>query len=141
MIFKILTVTAISSFEIYAAIGTAHAFGLSAWVILGCTLTGGIAGVFIAAFLGEKIEHYINSRFRKNKKNKSKKGFGHTVWEKYGLYGLGLLGTFLLGAPAAIGIGAGFNADMKKLIKLCLIAVVVRCFAFTFFSDYIKGLF
>ena len=39
MIFKILTVTAISSFEIYAAIGTAHAFGLSAWVILGCTLT------------------------------------------------------------------------------------------------------
>lgn len=141
MIFKILTVIAISSFEIYAAIGTAHAFGLTAWVILCCTLTGGIAGVFIAAFLGEKIEHFINSRIRKNQQPKPKKGLIYTIWDKYGLYGLGLIGTFLLGAPAAIGIGAGFNADMKKLIKLCLIAVVVRCFAFTFFSDYIKGLF
>ena len=130
-----------SSFEIYAALGTAHAFGLSTLVILCCTLTGGIAGVFIAAFLGRRIENFINTRFRKNQMPKPATGFIFTIWKKYGLYGLGLLGTFLLGAPAAIGIGAGFNADMKKLIQLCLIAVVVRCFAFTFFSDYIKGLF
>jgi hypothetical protein len=57
------------------------------------------------------------------------------------LYGLGIIGTFFLGAPAAIGVGVGFNADMKKLVKLCLVMVVVRCFAFTFFSDFIKGLF
>jgi hypothetical protein len=54
---------------------------------------------------------------------------------------LGIIGTFLFGAPAAIGVGVGLNADMKKLVNLCLATVVVRCFAFTFFSDYIKGLF
>ncbi len=141
MILKILTVTAMASFEIYAALAAAHAFGLGTWVILACTLTGGIAGVFIAAFLGERIEKFITKTFRKNKAPKPKTGLIYKIWDKYGLYGLGIIGTFLLGAPAAIGVGVGFNANMKKLVPICLITVVVRCFTFTFFSDYIKGLF
>jgi len=40
MIVAILTVTAMATFEIYAALVAAHAFGLDPWVILGCTLTG-----------------------------------------------------------------------------------------------------
>ena len=141
MILEILTVTAMSSFEIYAALGAAHAFGLNVWIILGCTLTGGIAGVFIAAYLGERIERFINKNFKKNKPPKPKTGLIHKIWHKYGLYGLGIIGTFLFGAPAAIGVGVGFNADMKSLVRICLITVVVRCVTFTFFSDYIKGLF
>lgn len=141
MILKILTVTAMATFEIYAAIGAGYAFGMDRWVILFCVLTGGIAGVFIAAFLGKKIEDFINRKFRKNKTPKLKTGLIYKIWDKYGLYGLGIIGTFFLGAPAAIGVGVGFNADMKKLVPLCLVTVVVRCFAFTFFGDYIKGLF
>jgi hypothetical protein len=141
MIIEIITVTAMATFEVYAALAAAHAFGLSTPVILACTLTGGIAGVFIAAFLGERIERFINKKFRKNKALKPKTGLIYKIWDKYGLYGLGIIGTFFLGAPAAIGVGVGFNADMKKLVKLCLVMVVVRCFAFTFFSDFIKGLF
>ena len=141
MVFEIFTVTAIASFEIYAALTAAHAFGLDTWVILMCTLTGGIAGTFIAAFLGKRIEHFINEKFRKNKTPKPKTGLIYKIWNKYGLYGLGIIGTFFLGAPAAIGVGVGFNADMKKLLPLCLVTVVVRCFAFTFFSGFIKGLF
>ena len=67
MIMKILTVTAMATFEIYAALGAAHAFGLHTWIILGCTLTGGIAGVFIAAFLGKRLDQFIQEKFRKNK--------------------------------------------------------------------------
>ncbi len=130
-----------ASFEIYAALGTAHAFGMDTWLILACTLTGGIAGVFIAAFLGDRIEKFIHKTFKKNKAPKPKTGLIYKIWDKYGLYGLGIFGTFLLGAPAAIGVGVGFDANMKKLLPVCLITVVVRCFAFTFFSDYIKGLF
>jgi membrane protein YqaA with SNARE-associated domain len=141
MILKILTVTAMAAFEIYAALGAAHAFGLDTWVILICTLTGGIAGVFVAAFLGDNIEKFIARNFRKNRVPKPKTGLIYKIWEKYGLYGLGIIGTFFLGAPAAIAVGVGFNANMKKLIPLCLATVIVRCFAFTFFSDYIKGLF
>ncbi|MGC4104607.1 hypothetical protein [Ferruginibacter sp.] len=138
---EIITVTAMATFETYAALATAHAFGMGTWVILGCTLTGGIIGVFIAAFLGARIEKFINERFRKNKPPKAKTGLIYAIWKKYGLYGLGIIGTFLFGAPAAIAVGVGFNANMKKLVKVCLATVVVRCFAFTFFSDFIKGLF
>ena len=130
-----------SSFELYAAMVTAHAFGLNTWVILFSTLTGGIAGVIIAAFLGVRIEKFINEKIRKNKPPKSKKGLIYKIWHRYGLFGIGVIGTFFLGAPAAIAVGAGFNADMKKLVKICLVMVVVRCFAFTFFSDLIQDLF
>jgi membrane protein YqaA with SNARE-associated domain len=141
MILKIITVAAMASFEIYAALGTAHAFGMDTWTILFCTLAGGIAGVFIAAFLGRKIEAFINEKIKKNTTPKPKTGLIYSIWNKYGLYGIGLIGTFLVGAPVAIGVGVGFNADMKKLVPLCLIAVIARSFAFTFFSDFIKGLF
>ncbi len=141
MLLKIITVTAMATFEIYAALGTAHALGMDTWVILFCLLTGGIAGVFIAAFLGKKIEEFINKKFRKNAAPKPKTGLIHKIWAKYGLVGLGTIGTFFLGAPAAIGVGVGFNTDMKKLVPLCLIAVVARCFAFTFLGDFIKGFF
>lgn len=130
-----------AAFEIYAALGAAHAFGFDTWLILTCTLVGGIAGVFIAAFLGDKIEKFITKNFRKNVSPKPKTGFIYTIWQKYGLYGIGTIGTFLLGAPAAIAVGVGFNANMKKLIPICIVTVIVRCVAFTFFSDYIKGLF
>jgi membrane protein YqaA with SNARE-associated domain len=141
MIAEILTVTAMSTFETYAALAAAHAFGLNVWIILGCTLTGGVAGVFIAAFLGDRMEKFINKKLKKGKDLKPKTGLIYKIWYKYGLYGLGIIGTFLFGAPAAIAVGVGFNADMKKLVKICLVSVVLRCFTFTFFSDYIKGLF
>lgn len=141
MLIEILTVTAMSTFETYAALAAAHAFGMDTWLIFVCTVGGGIAGVFIAAYLGDHIEQIINKNFRKNKHPKPKTGLIYKVWYKYGLYGLGFFGTFLFGAPAAIGVGVGFNANMKKLVPVCLFTVVVRCLAFTFFSDYIRGLF
>lgn len=141
MIFKILTVTAMATFETYAALGTAMAFGLGKWTTLCCLVGGGVAGVFLAAYLGDRIEKFINKTIRKNKPKEHKTGFIYNLWSKYGLYGLGVIGTFLFGAPAAIGVGVGFNADMKKLVPICLITVVARCVAFTFFSHYIKGMF
>jgi hypothetical protein len=56
MIYKILTVTFLSSFEIYVAIASGMAFKLSPHVICLATLVGGISGVFIAAFLGDRIK-------------------------------------------------------------------------------------
>jgi membrane protein DedA with SNARE-associated domain len=56
-----------ATFETYAALGTAHAFGMDKWIILICVLAGGIAGVFVAAFLGKRIQQFINKTFRKKK--------------------------------------------------------------------------
>lgn len=132
MIYKILTVAGLATFEIYAAIPAGFAFGLSPFVIFIASLVGGLLGVFVAAYLGDKIKSWIN-QFRKNKveKAKSESGFVLKIWEKYGVIGLGLLGTMTVGAPISIGIGVGFNVPTNKMVFWCSLGVFLRCAIFT----------
>lgn len=130
MLLKILTVAGLATFEIYAAIPAGFAFGLSPWVIFFASTAGGLAGVFVVAFLGDKINHF----FRKGKpatEKKHKHPMIHKIWEKYGVIGLGFLGTFAVGAPVCIAIGVGLNANLHKLVAWCCAGVVARCIVFT----------
>ena len=134
---KILTVAGLATFEIYAAIPAGFAMGLSAWVIFFASLVGGLAGVFISVFLGDKIEHFL-SKYRKPKPEKPKTGLVHKIWDKFGLIGLGLLGTFTVGAPISIAVGVGFNVPLKKMIVWCCIGVLTRCAIFTMLGHFGK---
>jgi membrane protein YqaA with SNARE-associated domain len=140
MFLKIATVVALSSFEIYAAIPAGFAFGLSPWVIFLSSISGGIAGVFIAAFLGDRIRTFI-SRYKKKKEVKPKTGVIYRIWDKYGTIGLGLLGTITVGSPVSIAVGVGFNAPLKKLITFCCIGVITRCVIFTIIGYHGAQLF
>ena len=130
MFVKVATVAALASFEIYAAIPAGFAFGLPPWMILGASILGGLAGVFVAAFLGDRIKAFV-SRYKKKKEQKPKTGLVHRIWEKYGIIGLGFLGTMTVGAPASIAVGVGFNAPLQKRIVWCCVGVLIRCTLFT----------
>jgi len=130
MFLEIASVAALASFEIYAAIPAGFAFGLSAWIIFFASITGGLAGVFIAAFLGDKIRAFI-SKYKKKKEEKPRTGLVYRIWDKYGIIGLGFLGTMAVGAPVSIAVGVGFNAPLKKLITWCCLGVITRCLVFT----------
>lgn len=136
MFLKILTVAGLATFEIYAAIPAGFAFGLSPWTIFFASLTGGILGVFVAAFLGDKIR----AMFHKNKPTKEIAQKKHPMvlrlWNKYGIIGLGFLGTVSVGAPISIAVGVGLNADIKKLVIWCCIGVITRCIVFTLVGYY-----
>ena len=142
MIYKILFVGLLATFEIYVAIGTGMAFNLSSNVLFLTTVTGGIIGVFVAAFLGDKIRAFI-LKYKKPKPVKpgNKDKMIMKLWEKYGVVGVGFLGTFIVGAPISIGIGYGFGIQPKRLINWCLLAVLLRCFIFSYFFNYVKNLF
>jgi membrane protein YqaA with SNARE-associated domain len=141
MLLKILTVFGLATFEIYAAIPAGFAFGLSPWTIFYASLTGGILGVFVAAFLGDKIRSF----FHKNKPTKEAAEKKHPailkLWNKYGIIGLGFLGTMAVGAPISIAMGVGLNADIKKLVTWCCLGVVTRCVVFTMAGHYGLQLF
>ena len=130
MFLEIASVAALASFEIYAAIPAGFAFGLSAWIIFFASITGGLAGVFIAAFLGDKIRAFI-SKYKKKKEEKPRTGLVYRIWDKYGIIGLGFLGTMTVGAPVSIAVGVGFNAPLKTLITWCCLGVITRCLVFT----------
>ena len=141
MLLKLLIVAGLATFEIYAAIPAGFAFGLSPWSIFYASLTGGILGVFVAAFLGDQIR----SVFHKNKPTKETTEKKHPVilnlWNKYGIIGLGFLGTMAVGAPISIAMGVALNANIKKLVTWCCIGVVTRCTIFTMAGHYGLQLF
>ena len=141
MFLKILTVAGLATFEIYAAIPAGFAFGLSPWTIFFASVTGGLIGVFVAAFLGDKIR----ALFHKNKPTKDIAEKKHPMvlrlWNKYGIIGLGFLGTVSVGAPISIAVGVGLNADIKKLVTWCCIGVITRCIVFTLVGYYGLQLF
>lgn len=137
MLLKILTVAGLATFEIYAAIPAGFAFGLSPWSIFFASITGGLTGVFVSAFLGDKIRDFF-MRYKKNKveKEKSTDTLAHRIWAKFGIIGLGFLGTVAVGAPICIAVGTGLNVPLKKLVTWCCIGVITRCIIFTLAGHY-----
>ncbi len=135
MYLKILTVAGLASFEIYAAIPAGFAFGLSPWIIFLSSVVGGVAGVFVAAYLGDNIRKLFSKK-ETLEKPKPKTGLVYRIWNKYGIIGLGFLGTMTVGAPVSLAVGIGFKAPLQKLITWCCIGVLVRCIAFTMIGHF-----
>ena len=140
MFLKTLTVAGLATFEIYAAIPMGFAFGLSSWTIFFASVTGGLIGVFVAAFLGDKIRAFFNKN-KPVKEKQNKHPAIHRIWNKYGIIGLGFLGTLSVGAPISIAVGVGLNANLKKLLTWCCIGVITRCVLFTLVGYYGLQLF
>ena len=140
MYLEILTVAGLASFEIYAAIPAGFAFNLSPLTILGASIAGGLAGVFVAAFLGDKIRK-VFTRGKKKVDEKPKTGLAYRLWNKYGVIGLGFIGTMTVGAPASLAVGIGLGASVQKLITWCCLGVITRCILFTTIGYYGVQLF
>ena len=140
--YEYLIVILMSSFEIYAAIATGLLFGLSSHQLCISTLIGGISGVFVSIFLGETITNFI-AKYKKPKETKPSrtKELLNKLWRNYGQFGVGFIGTLLVGAPVSIAVAVGFGAEVKRLLWHFLAAVVIRCVLFSYFFGFIKTLF
>ena len=112
---EIITVAGLAAFEVYAAIPAGFAMGLHPGTIFTASTVGGLAGVFVAAFLGNSIRKFF-TRNKKVKEEKPKTGLVYRIWNKYGVIGLGFLGTMTVGAPVSLAVGVGFNVPLKKMI-------------------------
>lgn len=132
---KILTVAGLATFEIYAAIPAGFAFSLSPWTIFLASVTGGLAGVFVVTFLGDKIRALFHKK-KPGKEETKKHPVITRLWKKFGVMGLGLIGTITVGAPLSIAVGTGLNVNLKKLLAWCCIGVLIRCSLFTIIGYY-----
>ena len=135
MFLKTLTVAGLATFEIYAAIPAGFAFGLSPWVIFFASLAGGLAGAFVAAFLGDKIRAFFHKK-KPGKEQTQKHPVITRLWNKYGIGGLGVLGSITIGAPISIAVGTGLNVNIKKLLAWCCVGILIRCGLFTTIGYY-----
>ncbi len=126
----------LATFEVYAAIPAGFAFQLPSFIIFLASTVGGLIGVFVAAYLGTQIKNLVK-KYKKSKiEEKPKTGFIINIWNKYGIIGLGLIGTMTVGAPISIGVGVGFNVPVNKMVIWCSVGVVIRCLIFTSLGHY-----
>lgn len=135
ILLEIFTVAGLATFEVYAAIPAGFALGMRPGTIFSASTIGGLIGVFVAAFLGDKIRSFF-SRNKPPQVERPKTSLVYRIWNKYGIIGLGFLGTMTVGAPISLAVGVGFNAPLKKLITWCCIGVLVRCAIFTTIGHY-----
>jgi membrane protein YqaA with SNARE-associated domain len=140
MVLKILTVAGLATFEIYAAIPSGFLMGLSPWTIFFASVVGGLLGVFVTAFLGDRIRKFF-SKNKPAKKEVKQHPVLHRIWNKYGIVGLGFIGTMSVGAPICIALGVALNANLAKLLTWCCIGVITRCIIFTLIGYYGLKLF
>ncbi|MFY8166507.1 MAG: hypothetical protein ACOVJ8_07945 [Sediminibacterium sp.] len=131
MIIKILTVVGLATFEVYAAIPAGFAFELSPFIIFLASTFGGLIGVFVTAYLGKQIKNLLQKYKKDKKEKKAPDGLVLKIWNKYGVIGLGFLGTMTVGAPISISVGVGFNVPVNKLVIWCCVGVITRCALFT----------
>ncbi len=136
MFLKIITVAGLATFEIYAAIPAGFAFGLSSWAIFFTSLVGGLVGAIVSAFFGDKIRAFFHKKRRTPKEESKKHPVITKLWDKYGVVGLGTLGTITVGAPISIAVGTGLNVNIKKLLVWCCLGVFIRCSVFTAIGYY-----
>ena len=126
----------LATFEVYAAIPAGFAFKLPSFIIFLASTVGGLVGVFVAAYLGNQIKNIIKKYKKTKTQEKPRSGFILNIWNKYGVVGLGLIGTMTVGAPISIGVGVGFNVPVNKMVIWCSIGVILRCLIFTSLGHY-----
>ena len=126
----------LATFEVYAAIPAGFAFELPSFIIFLASTVGGLVGVFVAAYLGNQIKNIIKKYKKTKTQEKPRSGFIINIWNKYGVVGLGLIGTMTVGAPISIGVGVGFNVPVNKMVIWCSIGVILRCLIFTSLGHY-----
>jgi membrane protein YqaA with SNARE-associated domain len=100
-----------------------------------------LIGVFVTAFLGDRIRKLFSRNKPAKEKELNKHPVLHRIWNKYGIIGLGFVGTMSVGAPISIAVGVALNANLAKLLTWCCIAVITRCILFTLIGYYGLKLF
>ena len=100
------------------------------------SVIGGLVGVFVAAFLGDKIRNFVAKYKKPSTKEVKTDTLAYRIWNKFGIIGLGFFGTFTVGAPVSIAVGVGLNAPILKLVIWCCIGVIARCIVFVLAGHY-----
>ncbi|MCU7547563.1 hypothetical protein OCK74_00480 [Chitinophagaceae bacterium LB-8] len=140
MLLKVLTVVGLASFEFYAAIPAGFAFHLSPLAIFLSSVSGSLLGLILTAFLGDRLRLYFSKK-KELKENKPRNSLIDKIWRKYGVIGVGILGTLTVGAPASVAVGLGLNGSVRKLMIWCSIGILNRCLLFTVIAHLGNNLF
>jgi hypothetical protein len=126
-----LIVFGLAMMELWIAIPVGLFLKVDEAIILPLTMVGGIVGIGIVIFAGDKIRSHLIKAERTTDKKDS---WSKRVWEKYGVIGLGLLSPLLTGPPIGAALAITFGGKPLPVFIWFSIGVFLWTFIFMFFT-------
>jgi len=116
---------------IWKAVPLGLAFSINPVLIWLLTSAGASFSVFILYFFGKQIREYIIKK-RESITNKGKEARAKQLLEKYGVFGLGFIGTLLMGPQMIIILGLIIVKSPTKLLYWTLSGIFVWSLVLTY---------
>ncbi len=129
---------------IYKGIPVGIAFGLKPLVTASIVALGAISSALLVYFSGEPFRKWLLKRYGSKTFEHKKAKFAKWM-DKYGVPGLGLMVTGLLGHFIALIIGMALLDDTRKFLLYLLTGIVLWSFGLTYLTEpvvqLVKGFF
>jgi membrane protein DedA with SNARE-associated domain len=100
------------------------------WICL-MTIMGAILGIVIIMLIGSKINNYL-FKWMKASRREKKENRLLRLFNKYGVHGLGILGTLILGPNMTMALGLTIVYNPKVLFLWTSIGIIIWTTALTY---------
>jgi membrane protein DedA with SNARE-associated domain len=95
------------------------------------TILGATLGILIIMIIGSKIKDYL-SRWMKDSSMEKKENRLLRLFNKYGVHGLGILGTLIIGPNMTMALGLTIVYNPKLLFLWTSIGIIIWTTALTY---------
>jgi membrane protein DedA with SNARE-associated domain len=125
---------------VWKAIPVGLALQCNALTIILMTASGALVSIFIIFLMGRRIKQYILKRLNKGKSAK-KKGRLMVLLDKYGIIGMGIFGTLILGPNMTMAMGLVIVTKEKSLLLWTAAGIIIWTVVLTMIGTYSVELF
>ncbi|MCG8581330.1 MAG: small multi-drug export protein [Bacteroidales bacterium] len=119
---------------IWKGIPVGIALGLKPWMTASIVTLGAMSSALLVYFSGEPFRKWLMEKYG-SKSFEAKKAKFSNWMEKYGVHGLGLMVTGLLGPFIALVIGMALLDNTRKFLFYLLVGIVLWTFGITYLSE------
>jgi len=135
MIGELALVFSIGILGIWKSIPVGLLMGMAPlWISL-MTIFGATAGIIIIYFIGNNIKKYLRKMMKESSIEKKENRLIN-LFNKYGVHGLGIIGTFFLGPNMTMALGIAFVNKPRTLFIWTFIGIVVWTFTLTYLGHF-----
>ncbi|MBK3519557.1 small multi-drug export protein [Carboxylicivirga marina] len=131
---KIFAVYLAGATGIWKGIPVGIAFGLKPFTTASVVSLGAMSSALLVYFSGEPFRKWLMNKYG-SKTFEAKKAKFSSWMEKYGVPGLGLMVTGLLGPFIALIIGMAILDNTRKFLFYLLVGIVLWSFGITYLSE------
>ena len=131
---QIVTVYLAGITGIYKGVPVGFAIKASPYLTAVCTAMGSLTAVFVIWFSGASLKNWLINKYGKRKIEKKKSRFT-SIMDRYGVIGLGLIATGIIGPIITIILGLIMVKETERLMIFLSIGIVLWSTALTIIAS------